>query len=121
MRAFLWLPLLAFVAGCSGTRADYDRAYGRPDATRWSYFEASAERVVRAVEVYAERHHARIESAEREDGGVLLTLVSRDGGPDVLLVFVERSPVERYGARAQVWPGRRPLPRDLEGFVTTWG
>ena len=110
-------PALVFLllGGCSG--ATIDEAYGRPDATRWTYFEASAEQVVSAIESYYAPSEIRLEASSQEAGGVLLTFASRQGGSTTQLILVQRSPVEGFGARAQLYPRGRPLPRDMEAFV----
>ena len=117
------LPLVALlaatglVAGCSG--ATYDEAFGRPDATRWTYFEASPASVAASVEAWYSLNGWYLESSEREAAGVVLTFSPREGGAGIQSVRVERSADERFGARAQVSPTRRPLPRELETYVAS--
>ena len=111
------LAVASLVAGCSGTT--FDQAYGRPDATRWTYFEASAERVAESVEAWFSLNGWYLETADREGNSVMLTFSPREGGAGIQSIRVERSADERFGARAQVSPTRRPLPRDLETYVAS--
>lgn len=111
------LAALLSLAACSGV--SYDQAYGRPDATRWTYFEATAERVQPAIESYFLTTDWRLEQTSREDDGVVMTFGDRDGGATTIQILVERSPVEGFASRAQLYPRGRPLPRDLELYVET--
>lgn len=116
------LPLIALlavaglVAGCSG--ATYDQAYGRPDATRWTYFEASPASVSESVEAWFSLNGWYLETSEPEENGVMLTFSPREGGAGIQSVRVERSADARFGARAQTIPRQRPLSRDLEMFIS---
>lgn|GEM_PF-6468440 len=119
MRRLSLLALLAvagLLAGCAG--ATYDEAYGRPDATRWTYFEAAPSRVAESVEAWFSLNGWYLESSEREADGVVLTFSPREGGAGIQSVRVERSADERFGARAQTFPRGRPLSRDLELYVS---
>lgn len=109
------LVVAGLVAGCSG--ATYDEAFGRPDATRWTYFAASPASVAQSVEAWFSLNGWYLETTEREENGVMLTFSPREGGAGIQSVRVERSADERFGARAQTIPRQRPLPRDLELYV----
>ena len=58
------------------------------------------------------------ESARDENGGIVLTLAARSGSSDVGQILIQATDVEGFQSRAQVYPTRRPLPRDLEIGVT---
>lgn len=113
--AALLLPL----AAC--TTATYDEAFGRPDATRWTYFEASPATAAAAIENYFSYTSWQMEGTSEAEGGVVLTFAPRAGGSDILQILVQASPVEGFGSRAQVYPRRRPLPRAVEQYVSTRG
>ncbi len=104
-------------SGCAS--GSYDQAFGRPDATRWTYFETTPTRVAQSVESWFSLNGWYLESSERETAGVVLTFSPREGGAGIQSVRVEPSTDERFGARAQVVPTRRPLPRDLETYVAS--
>lgn len=115
------LPLLAalvMLAGCSAGGATYDEAYGRPDATRWTYFEAPADRIVAGIEAFYDGSEIVLERTEQEEGGVVLSLASRRGGARVEQILVQRTTVDGFASRAQLFPRRRPLPRDMEQFLS---
>lgn len=116
MRALLLAPLLALVACAPG--ATIDGAYGRPDATTWTYFEGSARDVVDAISRYYTFQDVRTESVRSEGGGLVLTLASRRGGAGLAQILVQPTTVEGFESRAQLYPVGRPLPRDLEDGVT---
>lgn len=117
------LPLVALLAaagllaGCAG--ATYDEAYGRPDATRWTYFETAPANVAESVEAWYSLNGWYLESSEREANGIVLTFSPREGGAGIQSVRVEGSADARFGARAQTFPRGRPLPRDLELYVSS--
>lgn len=115
-RPLALLAALALLAGCSG--ATYDEAYGRPDARRWTYFEASPGSVISSIEAFYATSDVRLESSEESDGGVVLTLASRYGGAATQQILVQATAVEGFTSRAQLFPRRRPLPRDLEQYVS---
>ena len=119
MRRLSLVALLAvagLTAGCAG--ATYDQAYGRPDATRWTYFEAAPASVAESVEAWFSLNNWYLETTDREENGVVLTFSPREGGTGVQSIRVEGSADERFGARAQVSPTRRPLTRELELYVS---
>lgn len=116
MRLALTLSLLAALAGCSG--ASIEEAYGRPDPYDWTYFEGEAGDVVEAMEATFAASGVRIESINEEAGGVVLTLSSRFGSAEFTQVLVQRTDVEDYTARAQIYPTGAPLPRWLEMEVS---
>lgn len=116
--ALLALSLLALVgaAGCGTT--SYNEAYGRPDATRWTYFEAAPAAVINAIGRYYLRNDFVVESADDVDGGVVLTLAPRLGGARTAQIFVQATSESGFASRAQIYPRRRPLPRDVEQYVS---
>ncbi len=116
IRPLALLAALTVLAGCSG--ATYDEAYGRPDATRWTYFESSPASVVSSIEAYYATSDVRLESTDESDGGVILTLASRYGGATTQQILVQATSVESFASRAQLFPRRRPLPRDMEQYVS---
>lgn len=113
--ALLLVALVALV-GCGTT--SFDEAYGRPDATRWTYFESPPARVINAIGEYYLRENLIVESADEVDGGVVLTLASRFGGASTAQIFVQATSLAGFSSRAQLYPRRRPLPRDLEQYVS---
>ncbi|HEX8385296.1 MAG TPA: hypothetical protein VF576_03875 [Rubricoccaceae bacterium] len=119
MRTLLFAALVASagLAGCA-RGVTIDDAYGRPDATEWTYFEGPAQTVVDAIARYYSIRDVATESARDESGGIVLTLAPRSGSADVGQILVQATNVEGFQSRAQVYPTRRPLPRDLEIGVT---
>ena len=115
MRPFA-LPLLAGVllAGCAG--ATFDDVYNTPDSLDWTYFSGSKADVVQAIQETYARSGIRVESIgeDADLGGTLVSLAERSGSGDIAYILVQSTTVEGYRARAQIYPGRRPLPRDLE-------
>ena len=106
-------PLLA---GC-GT-ATIDSAFGRPDATEWTYFEGPAQDVLDAIRQFYSARGVATESARDEAGGVILTLAVASGSADVGQILVQATNVEGFESRAQIYPTRRPLPQALETDIT---
>ena len=106
------LALLAALGGCSG--ATFDDVYGLPQATDWSYFEGSFYDVRNAIEETLEVNDLRVEGVRDEDGGTVLTVTQGGASSDISEIRVEPTTAEGYGARAQVFPTRAPLPRWLE-------
>ncbi|HEX8299214.1 MAG TPA: hypothetical protein VF594_08655 [Rubricoccaceae bacterium] len=124
MRTFTLLALLATAAlgatslsGCA-RGVTFDDAYGRPDATEWTYFNTPAQTVIDAITRYYSGRGVATESARNEGGGVVLTIANRSGSASTSQILVQSTDVEGFQARAQVYPIRRPLPRDVETFVT---
>ena len=121
------LACVLLLTGCA-TGVTFDEAFGRPDAADWTYFEASPGAVVEALvdvfqleqNLFQLEQNLRVESIQddRQAGGTLLTVSSRSGTPDYNRILVQRSPVEGYGSRAQIYPRQDPLPRDLELAVS---
>ena len=122
MRTLFLLTLLATAggAGLSGCArgVTFDDAYGRPDATEWTYFDSPAQTVIDAVSRYYSSRGVATESARNEGGGVVLTIANRSGAGSISQILVQATDVEGFQARAQVYPIRRPLPSDVETFVT---
>ena len=118
LRRLLLFAAFVTLAGCSAGGATYDEAYGRPDATRWTYFELPAERVVAGVEAFYDGTEIVLERTREEEGGVVLSLASRRGGARVEQILVQRTTVEGFASRAQLFPQRRPLPREMEQFLS---
>lgn len=113
MRRFA-LPFVVAVAlaGCSG--ATFDDVYGLPDATDWSYFQGSFYDVTNAVEETLAANDLRVEGVRSEDGGTVLTVTRGGMSPAINEIRIEPTEAEGYGARAQLYPDRAPLPRWLE-------
>jgi len=107
----------ASLTGCA-RGVTIDDAYGRPDATRWTYFEVSAQTAIDAISEYYSGRGIATESARDEAGGVVLTLADRNGGVDTGQILIQSTAVEGFQSRAQLYPDRRPLPRDVETYVT---
>jgi hypothetical protein len=105
--------LTAF-AGCS----TFEEAYGRPDPTRWTYFEGTADEVVQAIAQTLNEGPLRVEGARDEADGTVLTISDSEGSSDISQILVQATDVEEFGARAQIYPRRRPLPRWLEIEIT---
>lgn len=97
-----------------GACATIDEAYGRPDATDWTYFNGSAEDVVRAIGATYAHTGGRVESVRSEGGGTVVTIGSRRGSAQVTEVLVQETDVEGFTARAQIYTQSQPLPRWLE-------
>ena len=119
----LSLALLFATLGATGLTGcargvTIDDAYGRPDATRWTYFEVSAQTTIDAISRYYSGLGIATESARDESGGVILTLADRNGGVDTGQILIQATSVEGFQSRAQLYPNRRPLPRDVETYVT---
>ena len=119
MRTLLLATLVA-TAGLTGCArgVTFDDAYGRPDATEWTYFDSPAQTVIDAVSRYYSSRGVATESARNEGGGVVLTIADRSGAGSISQILVQAIDVEGFQARAQVYPIRRPLPSDVETFVT---
>ena len=119
MRTLFLLTLLATVGltGCA-RGVTFNDAYGRPDATEWTYFNSPAQTVIDAVTRYYSSRGVATESARNEGGGVVLTIANRSGSGSISQILVQATDVEGFQARAQVYPIRRPLPSDVETFVT---
>ena len=111
MRIALASLTLALALGACAT---IDEAYGRPDATDWTYFEGSAEAVVRAIGDSFALSGGRVESVRSEGGGTVVTIASRRGSAQVTEVLVQETDVEGFGSRAQIYTQNEPLPRWLE-------
>ena len=107
----LTLALLA-LAGCSG--ATFDDVYGVPEPNDWSYFTGSLSDVTSAMQETLEANDVRVEGVRDEDGGTILTITRGGAGPEMSEIRVEPTTAEGYGARAQIFPVRTPLPRWLE-------
>lgn len=100
------------LAGCAG--ATLDDVYGVPDATDWTYFQGSFYDVSAAIEETLLANDVRVEGVRSEDGGTILTITQGGASPAINEIRIEPTEVEGYGARAQVYPDRDPLPRWLE-------
>ncbi len=119
----LSLALLLAALGAAGLTGcargvTIDDAYGRPDATRWTYFGVPAQTAIDAISQYYSSLGIATESARNEAGGVILTLANRSGGVDTGQILIQSTAVEGFQSRAQVYPSRRPLPRNVEAYVT---
>lgn len=119
-------PLLLAVVAMTGLAAlsgchrglTIDQAYGRPDATEWTYFNVPAQRTLDAVRRFYSGQGVSTESARDEAGGVVLTLAVRQGSGDTGQILVQSTRVEGFQSRAQVYPSGRPVPEDLETYIT---
>ena len=110
------LGLLVALSGCSG--ATFDDVYGVPDGENWSYFQGSAYDVTAAIEETLEAKDVRVEGTRSEDGGTILTITRGGAAPDINEILIQATEAEGYGARAQLYPTRRPLPRWVEMGVS---
>ncbi len=119
MRTLLTALLVASagLAGCA-RGVTYDEAYGRPDATEWTYFNVPPSRVADAISQFYSDRGLATEQTRDEAGGTVLTFASRRSGGETAEVLVQATTVEGFETRAQLYPGRRPLPRNVEAFVT---
>lgn len=118
MRLLALATLLAapILAGC-GT-ATIDEAFGRPDATEWTYFTQSPADVQTSLSQYYRDRGVATEQSRDEAGGVVLTFANQRTGGQTAEILVQATATDGFAARAQLYPGRRPLPRDVEAFVT---
>lgn len=107
----------AGLTGCA-RGVTYDEAYGRPDATRWTYFNVPAQTTIDAISRYYAGLGIATESARNESDGVVLTLANRRGGVATGQILIQATTVEGFQSRAQTYPDRRPIPRDAETYVT---
>lgn len=121
----LALALLVAALGLAGLGSSgcargvsYDDAYGRPDARRWTYFNVPAQKTIDAISRYYSSIGIATESARDESDGVVLTLANRNGGVDTGQILIQATAVEGFQSRAQIYPSRRPIPRDAETYVT---
>ena len=114
----LLLAFAALPAGGCARGVTIDQAFGRPDATTWTYFEGSPSAVVEALSRHYEMLGVRTESVREEGGGVVVVLTPREGAATNVEVLVQATTEGRFGARAQIYPDQRPLPRDAEAGVT---
>ena len=119
MRTLL-IALLVASAGLAGCArgVTYDEAYGRPDATEWTYFNVPARQVADAISRYYSDRGVATEQTRDEAGGVVLTFADRRAGGETAEILVQATTVEGFESRAQLYPGRRPIGRDVEAFVT---
>ena len=112
------LSASAFLLGTAllalGACATFEEAYGRPDPTRWTYFEGSADQVVQAIQQALSGGTLRVEGARAESDGTVLTIANWEGSADTTEILVQNTDIEDFGSRAQLYPRRRPLPRWLE-------
>ena len=114
--------LLAFAllvlagAGCSG--ATFDDVEGVPEPYDWSYFQGSVYDVRAALEETLQANDVRVEGVREENGGTVLTVTQGGASADISEIRIEPTTAEGYGARAQVFPVRAPLPRWLEVGVS---
>lgn len=111
-----FLVLGIALTGCGG--ATFDDVYGLPDGVSWSYFRGSIYDVTQAIEGTLEANDIRVEGVRSEDGGTVLTITRGGASPDIGEIRIEATEVEGYGARAQIFPQRDPLPRWLEVGVS---
>ena len=109
--------LAASLTGCA-RGVTYDEAYGRPDATDWTYFNVPARQVVGAISQFYSDRGVATEQTRDEAGGIVMTFANRRVGGETAEILVQATTVEGFEARAQLYPGRRPVPRELETFVT---
>ncbi len=113
------LPLLAValigLAGC--TNASLAEAYGRPDPFEWTYFRGSSSDVVMALRVSLSQASIAVESVRDNEDGTVLTVSSRFDQSQSDQILVQSTAVEGFRSRAQLYPGRDPLPRWLETEV----
>ena len=116
MRPLFAAALALALSACSG--ASVEEAYGLPDPFEWTYFRGDAEDVVAAIGQAFNRSDMRVESIRNEEDGVVVTITARQGSADVHQILVQRTDVEDYSARAQLFPQRDPLPRWLETEVS---
>ncbi len=119
MRTLLLLALVATagLAGCA-RGVTYDGAFGRPDATEWTYFTQSPADVQTSISQYYRDRGVATEQTRDESGGVVLTFANQRTGGQTAEILVQATAAEGFAARAQLYPGRRPLPQDVETFVT---
>ena len=117
---FLAVVAATAVATLSGCHRGItiDQAYGRPDATEWTYFNVPAQKTLDAVTRFYSARGVATESARDEDGGVVLTLAVRQGSGDTGQILVQATSAEGFQSRAQVYPTRRPVPPALETYIT---
>ena len=121
----LSLALLVAALGLAGLGSSgcargvtIDEAYGRPDATRWTYFNVPAQRTIDAISRYYSGRGIATESARNESDGVVLSFGVRTGGVETGQILVQATTVEGFQSRAQIYPERRPIPQDAETYVT---
>ena len=115
MRIVSLLGLLV-LAGCTG--ATYDEAYGRPDATEWTYFDGSADEVVEAIQAAYVGTDLVAEGVGSEAEGMVVTFSARSGSSDLVQYLVQGTEEGGFESRAQTYPFARPLPRWLEISVS---
>lgn len=111
-RSFAFALLVLAGAGCSG--ATFDDVEGVPDPYDWSYFTGSIYETRAAMEETLQANNVRVEGVRDEDGGTVLTITQGGSGPEISEIRIEPTTAEGYGARAQIFPARAPLPRWLE-------
>lgn len=116
MRTAFLLTICLVAAGC-GRGLSIDEAYGRPDATAWTYFYASPDAVVTSITRHYASRGVDVESTSRRDGGLVLTLARR-GTANSDQILVQATDVQTFRSRAQIYPVGRPLSRDLEMSVS---
>lgn len=112
--AFAALALLLTLSAC----ASVEEAYGRPDPFEWSYFEGSAEDVVNAIDQTFQQSGIRVESIYTQEDGVIVTVAGRTNSARFSQIRVQRTDVETFTARAQIYPEGDPLPRWLETEIS---
>ena len=119
MRTLLTALLVATagLAGCA-RGVTYDEAYGRPDATEWTYFTQSTDDVITSISQYYRDRGVATEQTREESGGIVMTFSNQRTGGQSAEILVQRTNTEGFTARAQLYPGRRPIPLDVETYVT---
>ena len=109
--AALVLALFAFTSsGC----ASIDEAAGVPEATSWSYFQASAAQVARATESVLRQRGLRVERvSETTEGGYAVAVSLRSGSAAFDEIRIQPYEYEIFSSRAQTYPQSNRLPGSL--------
>ena len=115
--AALFLALFAFASsGC----ASIDEAYGVPEATSWSYFQASPDEVARAAEVALRQRDIYVETvSETDEGGYILGVSWRNGSSEFEEIRIQPYVYKVYSARAQTYPQSRRLPGAIQRGIAS--
>lgn len=119
MRTLLTALLVASagLAGCA-RGVTYDEAFGRPDATEWTYFNIPASDAAERISQFYRDRGVATEQTREEAGGLILTFSNRRVGGESADILVQATTIDGFESRAQLYPGRRPISRDVEAYVT---
>ncbi|MEM6327717.1 MAG: hypothetical protein AAF791_11425 [Bacteroidota bacterium] len=107
---------ISLLSGC----ASIDEAFGVPDATEWSYFQASAGAVAVAARDALRQGGLRVERINQTtEGGYVLDVSTQTGSAAFEQIYVQPFAYESFESRAQTFPQGRRLPEDIRVAIAS--